>query len=303
MKKIAILASSDSGHVFDLAEAGLKQGFEVDQIPITSLESELKGKEEIKGIVKTRFKANGKKSLKKKVKLADYKLLLVRIIPRGSLEQIVLRMDILRRLEGLGQRVINSAFAIEQTVNKYYTSSVLAAADLTVPKTFVAEDAEQALDFFKQEKDLIVKPLFGSLGKGMVRVKDEDSAYRIFKSWDYNNFVLYLQEFIEHKQEDIRVFVLGDKVLGAIKRKGKDWKTNLARGAKAESIKVSPNLERIALKASKTLNLDYAGVDIILNEKESGRPYLIEVNGIPGWKGFEEVTKINVAKELIAQFC
>jgi RimK family alpha-L-glutamate ligase len=210
-------------------------------------------------------------------------------------------MDILHSIEDLGQRVINPALAIEKTVNKYYTSSILENNNLSTPKTFATEDFTAAMDFFETHQDVVLKPLFGSLGKGMVRITDEDTAYRVMKAWDFNNLVFYLQKFIPHKQEDIRVFTAGGEVLGAMRRKGEGWKTNVARGAKVEAVELAPNLEELALKAAEVLGLDYAGVDIILRDGDMNKPYIIEVNGIPGWLGLQEAMQASIADQLVDQ--
>ena len=84
-------------------------------------------------------------------------------------------MDALHRLENLGVRVVNSASSIERTVDKYYTSFLLADAEIPTPRTLVTEDFEAALAACREMKDVVVKPLFGSEGKGIVRVNQEPS--------------------------------------------------------------------------------------------------------------------------------
>jgi len=97
---------------------------------------------------------------------------LARIIPSGSLEQIIFRVDALHCLEERGVRVMNSARAIERTVDKLWTSALLERCGLPTPRTVVCETADEAMAAFRELGDVIVKPLFGSMGLGMVRVND-----------------------------------------------------------------------------------------------------------------------------------
>jgi RimK family alpha-L-glutamate ligase len=222
--------------------------------------------------------------------------LLVRTIPIGSLEQIIFRMDALHRLENLGVRVMNSASAIERTVDKYYTSFLLADAGIPTPRTLVTEDFDAAFAAFREMGDAVIKPLFGSEGKGMVRVTDEDTAYRILRTWELNRYIFYLQEYVPHFQEDVRAFVVGGRVVAAMIRRSAGWKTNFSQGARVEPIKLSPEMEFLALQASSVIPLDYAGVDLM--RAEDGTNYVIEINSIPGWRGLQKTTTLNIAGQI-----
>ena len=102
-----------------------------------------------------------------------------RIIPAGSLEQIIFRVDALHCLEDRGIPVMNSPRALERTVDKFWTTALLEQAGLPVPETIVCERPEDAVAAFRALGDVIVKPLFGSMGLGMVRVTDEEMAFRV----------------------------------------------------------------------------------------------------------------------------
>ena len=229
--------------------------------------------------------------------LDDCKALLVRTIPTGSLEQIIFRMDALHRLENLGMRVVNSASAIERTVDKYYTSFLLADAGIPTPRTLVAEDFDTALAACREMGDVVLKPLFGSEGKGMVRLTDEETAYRVLRAWELNQYIYYLQEYLPHFQEDIRAFVVGGHVVAAMRRRGTGWKTNYSQGAEVQPIKLCGEMEEMALKATRLVNLDYAGVDLM--RAEDGRTYVVEINSIPGWRGLQKTTDQNIADQII----
>ncbi len=228
--------------------------------------------------------------------LENYDAIIVRSIPMGSLEQIIFRVDVLHRLEDLGVRVVNSARAIERTVDKYYTSALLEDAGIPTPRTVVTERFDDAMAAFREMGDVVVKPLFGSEGRGMVRVSDEDAAYRVFKALELGRSIFYLQEFIPHAHWDIRVFIVGNRVIAAMVRRAEGWKTNVARGASVEPLELSKELMEMSLKAAAVLEVDYVGVDIL--KAESGGYYVTELNGIPGWKGLQTVTDVNIAEKI-----
>jgi RimK family alpha-L-glutamate ligase len=231
--------------------------------------------------------------------LEQCQALLVRTIPTGSLEQIIFRMDALHRLEKLGVRTINSASGIERTVDKYYTSFLLADAGIPTPRTLVAEDFEAALTACREMGDVVIKPLFGSEGKGLVRASDEETAYRVLRAWELNRYIYYIQEYLPHFQQDIRAFVVGEKVVAAMVRRGTGWKTNFSQGAELASIQLSPAMEELALKSTHLLGLDYAGVDLM--PAENGKTYVIEINSIPGWRGLQSTTSVNIAQCIVDQ--
>src|SRR5207247_1853999 len=161
---------------------------------------------------------------------------LARIIPAGSLEQIIVRVDALHALEERGIPVFNSPRAIERTVDKLWTTALLAHAGLPVPETVVCEHPDEAMAAFRALGDVIVKPLFGSMGLGMVRVSDEEMAFRVFRTLETLRSVYYLQRAIDHDGCDVRAFVVGGRVVGAIERSAPGWKTNLARGGRARAV-------------------------------------------------------------------
>lgn len=231
--------------------------------------------------------------------LAEFDAVLVRAIPGGSLEQIIFRMDTLHRLENLGIKIINSASAIERSVDKYYTSTLLEDAGILTPRTIATESFRSAMQAFDElGGDVVVKPLFGSFGVGMVRVDDRDVAHRVFKALQMARNVFYVQEFIPHGNQDIRAFVIGEKVVASMLRVGESWKTNIARGAKPKAYRLSSKSEKLCVKSSRVVGCDYAGVDI-LKSKKDGRFYVTEINSAPGWEGLQTATETNVARSLI----
>jgi len=233
----------------------------------------------------------------------DADAILARMIPSGSLEQIIFRVDALHAIEDAGVRVMNSARAIERSVDKFYTSTLLQQAGLATPETIVCERAEDAMTAFRAMGDVIVKPLFGSMGLGMVRITNEDMAYRVCRTIDVLRGVYYIQRTIDHDGRDIRAFVVGDCVIGAIERRaptdGPSWRTNFSRGGKAHAITLPDDWCTMALRAARAVDAEYAGVDLL--PARDGTVYALEVNGIPGWEGLQRATGIDVASKIVQQ--
>jgi RimK family alpha-L-glutamate ligase len=285
--RIGILGSRGSWHVEALRKALEERDVPVECFPITRL---------VARISEARTSAEPRVRIEDQI-LENYDAIIVRSIPAGSLEQIIFRVDVLHRLENLGVKVVNSARTIERTVDKYYTSSLLEDAGIPTPYTVVTERFDEAMEAFKELGDAVVKPLFGSEGRGMVRVCDEDAAYRVFRALELGRYIFYLQEFIPHANRDIRTFVIGDKLVAAMVRRAEGWKTNVAKGARVEPLEPSEELREISLKAAAVLETEYAGVDIL--KAETGGYYVTEVNGIPGWKGLQKTTEVDIAGRIV----
>jgi RimK family alpha-L-glutamate ligase len=232
--------------------------------------------------------------------LDDCDAVIVRGIPRGSLEQVIFRVDALHALVERGVVCVNGPRAIERTIDKFLASALLARAGVPTPRTIACERPEDALAAFEElGGDVIVKPLFGSMGAGMTRVDDADVAYRVFHALALERAVYYLQEALPHDGRDLRAFVVGGRVLAAIERLGSGWRANLARGARARATDLSAEQERMCLDAADALGVDYAGVDLL--RAADGCDYVLELNGIPGWHGLQGATAIDVAAALVAQ--
>jgi RimK family alpha-L-glutamate ligase len=280
--RIGILGSTAGWHVQALRRVLDRRGIPVECFPITRFVARISDKPLVR--------------LERHI-VEDFDAIIVRSIPAGSLEQIIFRVDVLHRLQELGVKVVNSARTIERTVDKYYTSALLESAGLPTPRTVVTERFDEAMQAFQELRDAVVKPLFGSEGRGMVRVCDEDAAYRVFKALELGRYVFYLQEFIPHTHSDIRAFVIGGKVVAAMIRRAEGWKTNVAKGASVEPLELSEELKHLSIKASSILEADYAGVDVL--KAESGRYYVTEVNGIPGWRGLQSTTELDIAGRIV----
>ncbi len=227
----------------------------------------------------------------------DLSALITRPIGRGSLEEIVFRMDLLHRLERLGMLIINPPLSIERSVDKYCALALLEEHGLPVPRTAVTESHQEALKCFHElGEDVVMKPLFGSRGIGSTRISDPDVAARVFRTISFHHGVLYLQEFIPHGVSDIRAFVVGDRVIASMHRIADTWKTNVSLGAKPVSTNLDEELENLAVKAAEVIGCKVTGVDIL--EGPNG-PVIVELNSQPGWRGLQTVTKINIADKIV----
>jgi RimK family alpha-L-glutamate ligase len=229
------------------------------------------------------------------VSLLDADAVLARIIPNGSLEQIIYRVNALHWIEARGVPVINRPGAIERCVDKFYTTALLHEAGLPTPDTIVCETADEAMAAVRRLGDVIVKPIFGSMGHGMVRVSDEDVAFRVVRALEQLRSVFYVQRAIDHDGRDIRAFVVGGRVLGAIERivPSGEWRTNVSRGGIARRVALPAAWEQMAIRAAVTVGADYAGVDLL--PSRDGEVFVLEVNGIPGWQGLQQATGLDVA--------
>ena len=231
--------------------------------------------------------------------------ILVRPIGRCSLEQAIYRMDILYTFEDYGIKVVNRASAIEKAIDKYRALHILLMHKIPVPPTIVCERASIARNLLRRElqtfkEGIVIKPMFGSRGFGVMKLSKTqlDYVWRIASDLEYFRHIIYIQKFIKHGGKDIRAFVIGDEVVSAMYRKAVgDWKTNISQGAKPIPIeKIPDELQDIAVRAAKALGCEVAGVDII---ERDGQYYVLEVNSQPGWKGLQQVTKVNIAEKIV----
>jgi RimK family alpha-L-glutamate ligase len=229
--------------------------------------------------------------------IEDLDALIIRPIGRGSLEELVFRMDMLYKLERRGFYIINPPTAIEHCVDKYDILALLEDEGIPVPRTLATESINEALKAFSElGGDVVVKPIFGSRGQGATRIVDVDIADTIFKAITFHHGVIYMQEFVPHGHSDIRAFVVGNRVIASMRRVADGWKTNYSKGAKPVPAKISNEFEELAAKSAKVVGCKIAGVDIL--EGPEG-PRIVDVNSQPGWRGLQAVTKVNIADEVV----
>lgn len=230
--------------------------------------------------------------------LTDFDAVIIRTMPPGSLEQVVFRMDALLMLEAQGVQVINPPKAIECAVDKFLTSARLARSGIPTPRTMVCQDFDSAMQAFEDlGGDVVVKPVFGAEGRGIMRVECEEMATRVFRTLERIDAVIYLQEFIHHPGYDTRVLWLDGQPLGAIRRHSEDFRTNISRQARGVPHEATELELQLAAAAVDATGCRFAGIDLLTDDK--GRTYVIEVNAVPGWQGFQRATGIDVAGALM----
>ncbi len=283
--QIAILGHPGSWYCDEIERAARVRGHRVERVAFEQLTGSI-------GNEKTILSSGG-------IDLLSVDAVIVRTMPPGSLEQVVFRMDALWRLESAGVVVLNPPKAIECAVDKYLTTSRLAEAGLRVPETVICETAEAAMECFESlGGDVVVKPIFGAEGRGILRVSDPDLALRTFRTLERIQAVLYLQQYIAHEGFDIRALVLDGQVIGGMKRRcDDDFRTNVSRNGRAEPYTLSEDEREIALRSSRAVGTRFGGVDLLYDRL--GRCHVIEVNAVPGWRAFGKVTKIDVADLLV----
>ena len=275
--RVGVLGASGSWHTRRLLGALAARGHDVVAIPATRLESEVDERGDVHVLGPDGAVLDG------------LDLLLVRGLPRGSLEQVIFRMDALHILAAHGVRCVNSPRALERTVDKSWASATLADAGVPTPPTIVCERYDGAMGAFDRlGGDVVVKPLFGAMGNGIVRVADRDVAHRVFRALELERTVYYVQRTIAPAgRRDLRVLVIAGEIAGAMERVSDSWRANIARGARPRAVALSEAESSLAVAAAAVLEADVAGVDLLV--APDGRIVVLEVNGIPGWQALQTI--------------
>lgn len=207
-------------------------------------------------------------------------------------------------LEFLDYPVINRFQVAETCGNKLVTSLVLAKNNIPTPKTQFAFSAEQAMELIqKTGLPLVLKPIVGSWGRGVFPLRDEETASMIIEMREENDSPLsriyYVQEMIDRPPRDIRCIVVGDRVVTAIYRYSaeSEWRTNVARGGKAELAPITKELEDMALKAAKAVGGGILGVDLM---EDKARGLVVhEVNNTVEFRGAATVSTTDIPGAMI----
>ena len=229
----------------------------------------------------------------------------VRGVPGGTLQQVIVQLDILHALKMLGVMVYNDGRAVERTVDKAMTSLLLHINSIPTPETWVCESREQAHGIILREtftdQKLVIKPLFGSQGWGVRRL--ERGTPLPVPMEEHVDGVYYLQSYIDSGEDawhDYRVFVINGQAVAAMMRHGNGWVNNVAQGGRCEPVAPAGEIAELAIAAARAVNIDYCGVDIIRDRE--GRLLVLEVNSIPAWKGLQGVVEVDIAQTLVIDF-
>ncbi len=226
------------------------------------------------------------------------------LIPRVAVtSKIDLEVSLIKQFQMMNIPVINDYLSISHAKNKLRTLQILCKKNLPVPRTIVVRKFEYIDEAIKNVGGypVVLKTPFGSYGAGVVIVESRRSLYSaldvIWMSMKTN--IILIQEYVaEAYGSDYRVFVVGDKVVAAMKRTAQqgEFRSNLHLGGAASLVKLTEEEERIAVKSTQAMGLKIAGVDIL---RSNHGPVIMEVNSNPGFFGLANITGINVAKAVV----
>jgi RimK family alpha-L-glutamate ligase len=288
--RVGVLGATGSWHSRGLSGALATRGHEVLAIPATQLRSEVDstGQVQVLGPDDTRLSA--------------LDLLVVRGLPRGSLEQVIFRMDALHVLAEQGVRCVNNPRAIEKTIDKSWAGAMLAVSGIPTPPTVACERYDDAMRAFAQlGGDVVIKPLFGAMGNGIVRVEDRDVAHRVFRALELERAVYYVQRTVGaggRRWRNLRVLVVGGEAAGAMERQSDSWRANISRGARPRPVRLAEAERTLAIAAAAALQIDVAGVDLLVGP--DGEAVVLEVNGIPGWQALQSVCPDDLTARVVS---
>ncbi len=230
-------------------------------------------------------------------------------IVRGSITKKDSWLDLLSQLEKAGVSCINDRICVNMCADKYRTYLRLAEYGLVQPKTVLIPNkngTKKAIKNLDKKFPIIMKTLRGSKGIGVIFIESERSLESIIQLIykESDDAELLIQEYIK-TEFDVRVLVLGGKVLAAMKRdviKG-DFRSNFSRGGKVNLFKLTSQEVEDSILAAKSVNGHYVAVDFIpAKDRNKDRPYIIEVNSSPGTEGIEKATGKNLIKQLIQHY-
>ena len=223
------------------------------------------------------------------------------VIPRIGASVTFYGLAVVRQFEMMGVYPLNESVAIGRSRDKLRSLQILAREGIGLPVTAFAHDPKQTSEVLKLAGDapLVVKLLEGTQGIGVVLADTNRSAKSVIEAFRGAKVNILVQEFIkEAGGTDIRVLVVGGKVIAAMQRTGAedDFRSNLHRGGSAKRIKISPEERATAVRSAKAMGLNVCGVDLL---RANHGPVVMEVNSSPGLEGVEKATGIDVAGRII----
>ncbi|KTD45411.1 glutathione synthase, ribosomal protein S6 modification protein [Legionella quinlivanii] len=223
------------------------------------------------------------------------------VIPRIGASITYYGTAVLRHMETMGMYTLNESIAISRSRDKFRSLQILARKGIPMPLTSFAQSPDDTEDLIRMVggAPLVIKLLEGTQGKGVILADSHQSAVSIINAFKEMSANILVQEFIqESKGTDIRCFVIGDKVVAAVKRQAKEgeFRANVHQGGKAQKVALSPQERAIAIGAAKAMGLKVAGVDLI---RSNHGPLVLEINSSPGLEGVEKATHINIAGKII----
>ncbi|HEY9091129.1 30S ribosomal protein S6--L-glutamate ligase [Parasphingorhabdus sp.] len=223
------------------------------------------------------------------------------VIPRIGASITHYGLAVLRQFEMMGVWPLNESVAVGRSRDKLRSMQIFAKHGLGLPVTAFAHDPKQTDEVLKiiGGAPAVIKLLEGTQGIGVVLGETANSAKSVIEAFRGLNVNILVQEFIkEAGSSDIRIFVVGGKVVAAMKRTGAegDFRSNLHRGGTATMVKITPEERSTAVRAAKVMGLNVAGVDIL---RSNHGPVIMEVNSSPGLEGIENATGKDIAGQII----
>lgn len=223
------------------------------------------------------------------------------IIPRIGTSITFYGTAVVRQFEMMGVYALNNARSINRSRNKLVSMQMLAQHGLPLPKTGFADspgDTDDLLDLVGGTP-VVIKLTEGTQGMGVVLAETKKAAESVIEAMRGLQANFLVQEYIQEANgEDIRCFVIGNRVIASMKRHAKegDFRSNLHRGGYAIAEEISPEERKIAIQATQIMGLDVAGVDLLRSSKG---PLVLEVNSSPGLEGIEKASGVDVAGHII----
>jgi len=220
----------------------------------------------------------------------------IRSISGGTFEAVTLRLGVLHALRERGVLVWNDARSIERCVDKSTTSFLLARAGIATPATWATASYEQAAQIAHRETvagPLVLKPLFGSQGRGLKLIRHPDD---LPQRAEVAGGVWYLQRFVAVERDgfhDFRLLVVQGRVVAAMQRHSSHWITNVKRGGRPVAAVVNDDMKALVIRAASAVGADFAGIDIVYGANQE--PFVLEVNSMPAWSGLQKVTSFRIA--------
>jgi ribosomal protein S6--L-glutamate ligase len=223
------------------------------------------------------------------------------IIPRIGASVSFYGAAVVRQFEMMGVYSVNESVAITRSRDKLRATQLLARKGIGLPVTGFANSPDDTEDLLKfvGGAPVVIKLLEGTQGVGVVLAETKKAAESVIEAFSGLKANFMVQEFIkEAGGADIRCLVVGDKVVAAMKRQGKEgeFRSNLHRGGNATLIKITPEERSTAVRSAKLMGLNVAGVDLL---RSNHGPVVMEVNSSPGLEGIEKATERDVAGMII----
>lgn len=224
-----------------------------------------------------------------------YDALILRGFNRSG--DIDMQFEIFELLEQMGTPVLNSPRALSIAESKSVTLYLLRAAGIPTPDTVACQTLSAALEALREFGSAVIKPLYGALGIGVERVSWPDTEGRLAERLAVSRSIC-VQRYVPTGGRDIRAFVVGGKLIGAVQRiaQGDEWRTNVHQGGMCERYEPTPFEAEICLRAAALIGLEYTGIDVLPGPDG---PVLLEVNGAPQWHGLATATGLDVAGAVV----